>query len=98
MTRNNHQKGSVGWLRLLFQVLAVGVSLRLTLPLLPRGWLERLIPFFGLGPYPDGPAMDYLLRTTSVIYLFGGLFCWLVSRDLLRNEPWVRFEWHVDKS
>ena len=35
--------------------------------------------------------MDYLLRTTCVIYFLGGIFCWLVSRDLLRNQTWVLF-------
>lgn len=79
------------WLRWLLRVLAVGVSLRLGLPWVPRAWLEHLIPFFGLGPYPDGRAMDYVLRTTCVIYFLGGWFCWSASRDLRRHKHWIRF-------
>jgi hypothetical protein len=91
-TAVRHGRGTAAWwLGLVLRILAVGVSLRLALLLAPRGWLERLVPASGLGPYPEGLAMDYLLRTTSVAYFLGGLFCWAVARDLPRNKLWAQF-------
>ena len=78
-------------MRGLLRVLAAGVALRMALLPVPRPWLHRILPALGLGPLPEGPAMDYILRTTCVIYFLGGLFCWRVARDVRAEKQWVAF-------
>ena len=45
----------------------------------------------GLGRLPDAPIVGYLARSTSAFYAIeGGLF-WVVSFDLVRYRPVVRY-------
>jgi len=81
--------------RLLRRLLwVVGAALLLALPFVfvPRAWHAEIHEhWIGLGPYPDGPIIDYLVRSVSAVYVLSGLFCWLVATDLGRYGPMVAF-------
>jgi len=72
----------------------VGAALVTALPFvfLPRAWHAAIHEeWIGLGPYPEGPIIDYLVRSVSAVYALSGLFCWLVATDLHRYRPMVAF-------
>ncbi len=80
--------------RLLRLILrATGSVLLLAAPFafIPRPWHAAIHEWIGLGPYPAGPVIDYLVRSVSGMYVLSGLFCWLVATDLARYGPMVQF-------
>jgi hypothetical protein len=74
-------------------LIVTGAALLLALPFvfIPRAWHAAIHERIGLGPYPDGPVIDYLVRSVSAMYVLSGLFCWLVATDLRRYGPMVQF-------
>ena len=45
----------------------------------------------GLGRLPDAPIVGYLARSTSAFYPVEGDLFWVVSFDLVRYRPVVRY-------
>jgi len=78
-------------LRFLLRATGVAVALRLPFVFLPRRLVAAHIEWHGFGPFPDSPAMDYLLRSISALYVLSGLFCWLVSFDTRRYRSLVLY-------
>jgi len=58
---------------------------------LPAAWMERIHRMLGLGPFPAGPLVDYLTRSISALYGFHGGLLLLVSCDVRRHAPVVRY-------
>jgi len=78
-------------LRLVLRVTGSALLLALPFALVPRTWHEAIHEWIGLGPYPEGPVVDYLVRSVSGMYVLSGAFCWLVATDVRRYGPMVRF-------
>ncbi|MFO8012644.1 MAG: hypothetical protein R6X20_04980 [Phycisphaerae bacterium] len=78
-------------LRLILRVTGTALLFALPFAFIPREWHAVIHEWIGLGPYPDGPVIDYLVRSVSGMYVLSGLFCWLVATDLRRYGPMVQF-------
>ncbi len=76
------------WLALMLR--ATGVVLMLAAPsvVAPRAWHAAGHRALGFGPYPDGPVIDYLVRSISLMYAVSGVFCWMAA-GRLRTSRWV---------
>jgi len=73
--------------RLLTAFLRVGgtvCALATVAVFMPREWMALCHERLGLGPFPDGPIIDYLARSTSMLYAILGIVLWLLSRDVRR--------------
>jgi hypothetical protein len=78
-------------LKLLLRVIGGFSLLALIFVAAPESWMVAIHAELGLGQLPDEPIVGYLARSTSAFYAIeGGLF-WLVSFDLVRYRPVVRY-------
>ena len=78
-------------LKLLLRVVGSSSLLALIFVVAPESWMVAIHGYLGLGRLPDAPIVGYLARSTSAFYAIeGGLF-WVVSFDLVRHRPVVRF-------
>ena len=59
--------------------------------LLPRDWMAATHEWLGLGEFPRAPVVDYLARSIAALYGFHGVLLLIVSRDLVRYKPIVKF-------
>ena len=58
---------------------------------MPYAWMDATHRFLGMGALPDAPIVGYLARSTSAFYaMLGGLF-WVMSCDLSRYRPLLRY-------
>ncbi|MCB1125506.1 MAG: hypothetical protein KDM81_03345 [Verrucomicrobiae bacterium] len=58
---------------------------------MPHSWMDATHRWLGLGEMPSGPIVGYLTRTLSAFYaLLGGLL-WVLSFDLKRHLPVLRY-------
>ncbi|MBL7140692.1 MAG: hypothetical protein ISS74_07265 [Planctomycetes bacterium] len=78
-------------LRLVLRVTGAALLLAAPFVFVPRTWHAAIHERLGFGPYPDGPVIDYLVRSVSAMYVLSGLFCWLVTTDLRRYGPTIIF-------
>lgn len=78
-------------LKLLLRVIGGSSLLALIFVAVPESWMVAIHGWLGLGQLPDEPIVGYLARSTSAFYAIeGGLF-WLLSFDLVRYRPVVRY-------
>ncbi len=47
--------------------------------------------WLGLGDFPGGPLVEYLARSTSLLYVLLGALFLVIASDLRRYAPIVRF-------
>ena len=58
---------------------------------MPTTWIGATHRWLGLGDFPDAPITQYLARSLSALYaIFGGLMV-LVSFDVQRYAPIIRY-------
>ncbi len=58
---------------------------------MPTTWIAATHRWLGLGDFPDAPITQYLARSLSAFYaIFGGLAI-VVSTDVQRYAPIIRF-------
>ena len=58
---------------------------------MPTTWIAATHRWLGLGDFPDAPVTQYLARSISALYaIFGGLAI-VISTDVLRYAPIIRF-------
>ena len=82
---------STAALKLLLRVVGSASLFALIFVVAPEAWMVAIHADLGLGQLPDAPIVGYLARSTSAFYAIeGGLF-WVVSFDLARNRPIVRY-------
>jgi hypothetical protein len=59
--------------------------------IMPYTWMNAIHKSLGLGVLPNAPIVGYLARSTSAFYaLLGGLL-WVLSFDLVRYQPILRY-------
>ena len=79
------------WLVSLLRLTALGTMLAVVPLLMPYAWWDWVHRGMGLGPFPDAPVVDYLTRSVCAFYaMFGGLL-WVVSRDVRKHAPVIRY-------
>jgi MYXO-CTERM domain-containing protein len=78
-------------IRFILRVTGTAVLLAAPFVFLPRAWHAGIHEWLGLGAYPEGPVIDYLVRTVSTMYVLSGVFCWLVSYNVERYASLIAF-------
>jgi len=78
-------------LRLILRVTGAALLLAGPFVFVPRAWHGAIHERLGFGPYPDGPVIDYLVRSVSAMYVLSGVFCWLVAADVRRYARTIVF-------
>ena len=58
---------------------------------MPTAWMERSHRLLGLGAFPATPLVDYLTRSLSALYGIHGGVLLVVSSDVRRHAPIVRY-------
>lgn len=59
--------------------------------LLPDEWMAAIHRRLGLGAYPAAPLTSYLTRSVSALYAFHGGLLLVLSSDVRRFRPVLRF-------
>jgi hypothetical protein len=77
------------WLSLALRILAVPVLLAIPCALLPMDWMNAIHQRLGLGPLPTAPILEYLARSSSLLYGFHGFILLLVASDVRRYLPLI---------
>ena len=78
-------------LKLLLRVIGSSSLLALIFVAAPESWMVTIHAELGLGTLPDAPIVGYLARSTSAFYAVeGGLF-WVISFDVVRHRPVLRY-------
>jgi len=66
-----------------------GVVMLLAAPavFMPRAWMSETHARLGMGALPEGPIVEYLARSLSMLYATCGALCCLFSTDVRRFAP-----------
>ena len=82
------------WLVLLLRVAGTTMLLALAGVFMPVSWMAAVHEWLDLGPFPQGPIVEYLARSLSFFYAVMGAFLWLLATDLTRYAvPVVLMAW-----
>jgi hypothetical protein len=57
----------------------------------PVSWMAATHRWLELGEMPSGPVVEYLARSLSAFYAVMGALCLVLTTDLERYRPLVRF-------
>lgn len=80
--------------RLLKLILRVqGLILLLALPaaFFPRAWMDQGHRMLGMGALPEGPLVEYLARSISLLYAVHGGLAIMAASDLRRHGALIRY-------
>jgi hypothetical protein len=58
---------------------------------MPKAWMESSHAWLGLGPFPDGPLIMFMIRQASYCYGMHGLSLWILASDVERFRPLIIF-------
>ena len=58
---------------------------------MPYSTMDAIHRWLGMGPLPAEPIVGYLARSVSAFYALFGALLWLLSFDLRRHRPTLRF-------
>jgi hypothetical protein len=75
----------------LLRLVGVGALFALVAVFMPFSWMSGTHRWLGLGEMPTGPVVEYLARSLSAFYAVMGALCLVVSANLERYRPLVRF-------
>ena len=79
-------------LLIVFLRLVGGVSLlAFAAAVMPEKWIVEISEFLGFDPFPYSPLTFYLARNLSLLYGFVGAALLVVSTDLKRYFPLIRY-------
>ena len=76
---------------LLLRIVGVGSLFALVAVVMPTSWMAATHRWLGLGEMPTGPVVEYLARSLSAFYAVMGALCLVLTSDLERYRPLVRF-------
>jgi len=78
-------------LKLVMRLAGLVMLLAFPSALLPESWMAATHRWLGLGEFPDGPLVEYLTRSVSLLYgIHGGLLIVLASRPR-RYRPIIAY-------
>ena len=76
---------------ILLRVVGVLSCTAIIASVMPTTWIAATHRWLGLGEFPDAPIIQYLARSIAALYaIFGGLAI-LISTDVQRYAPIIRF-------
>ena len=76
---------------ILLRVVGVSACTAVIASVMPTTWIAATHRWLGLGDFPDAPITQYLARSISALYaIFGGLAI-VISTDVQRYAPIIRF-------
>jgi hypothetical protein len=76
---------------LLLRATAVITGSAIVPAVMPLAWMDAIHRALGMGPLPQGPVVEYLARSLSAFYAMHGALLWLLSGDIPRYAPVLRF-------
>jgi hypothetical protein len=76
---------------LLLRIVGVGALFALVAVFMPFSWMAATHRWLGLGEMPTGPVVEYLARSLSAFYAIMGALCLVLTTNLERYRPLVRF-------
>src|SRR6516162_1658870 len=76
---------------LLLRIVGVPALFALVAVVMPSSWMAATHRWLGLGEMPTGPVVEYLARSLSAFYAVTGALCLVLTTDLERYRPLVRF-------
>jgi hypothetical protein len=76
---------------LLLRFVGVGALFALVAVFMPVSWMAATHRWLGLGEMPTAPVVEYLARSLSAFYAVTGALCLVLTTDLERYRPLVRF-------
>jgi hypothetical protein len=76
---------------ILLRFVGVSALVALVAVFMPVPWMAATHRWLGLGEMPTGPVVEYLARSLSAFYAIMGALCLLLTTDLGRYRPLVRF-------
>ena len=76
---------------LLLRIVGVGALFALVAVVMPASWMAATHRWLGLGEMPTGPVVESLARSLSAFYAIRGALCLVLTIDLERYRPLVRF-------
>jgi len=76
---------------ILLRILGISGLFAVGAVVMPLSWMVDTHRWLGLGEMPTAPVVEYLARTASAFYAFFGALCLILTADLDRYRPLVRF-------
>lgn len=90
--RNKRPWAAEQWLALLLRLIG-GLCLLAVIPLwMPRTWIDVGHRWLGWGEFPIAPIAEYLARSVSALSAFYGGLLVVVSHDVSRYAPVIRYQ------
>jgi hypothetical protein len=75
----------------LLRLVGVSALFALVAVFMPVSWMAATHRWLGLGEMPTAPVVEYLARSLSAFYAVLGALCLVLTTDLERYRPLVRF-------
>jgi hypothetical protein len=72
-------------LKALVRAIGAVSMLAIVAVFMPRAWMAAIHERVGLGPFPGGPIVEYLARSTSLFYAIWGGVLWVLGGDVRRH-------------
>lgn len=79
------------FLRLYLRLVGTVAATAAFCALMPFSWMDVTHQALGMGTLPDKPIIAYLARSTSAFYALLGGYLWVLSFDLKRYHPLIRY-------
>ena len=77
--------------KLFLRIIGTAALFALVAVVMPYSWMNAIHQRLGMGQLPAEPIVGYLARSTSAFYALLGALLWVVSFDLVRHRPILRF-------
>ncbi len=76
---------------ILLRVVGVSACTAIIASVMPTTWIVVTHRWLGLGDFPDAPITQYLARSISALYAVLGGLAIIISTDVQRYAPIIRF-------
>ena len=83
--------GTESHLKFILRLCAVVAGIAIVAVFMPDAWMNVAHRWVGLGDFPSTPITHYMARSLSARYvMYGGVY-WIVSYDVRRHAPVIRY-------
>ena len=79
------------WLKIVLRITGTFLLPAIVAVVMPRSWIASAHRQLGLGELAGGVLVEYLARTVSAFYAVVGGLLWLLSCDVRRHLPVIRY-------